>query len=101
MSRRYLGNPGEESEGWSLVGCIGKLEKSNWVAYSKKQPSDGEWDYIKLSSLAPVPYKANYWLSWNGERFAKGGDIIKMIEHRPELYKMLCDFMAKNGPDHA
>ena len=95
MSRLYVGNPGNKNDGWEFVGCVGELENSDWVAYSKSQPSDGEWIYIKLSSTGAVPYKANYWLSWNGERFAKGGDIIKLLEHRPELHKMICDFMKK------
>jgi hypothetical protein len=40
---------------------------------------------VKVSAVGRAPRKANYWLSWDGKKFARGKDIAIMASGRPKL----------------
>jgi hypothetical protein len=101
MGRTYSGNHEGEETGWIRLGEVGKFENVKWVLYRKPQPSGGEWDYIKLVANGRVVNKANYWLSWNGARFAMGGDFSKLAQHRNELCDMVVLFMEEFEDEQA
>jgi hypothetical protein len=49
-----------------------------------------------VAVLGEVKRKANFWTSWNGERFAASGDLQVMAAHRPDLYAGLLALPAFN-----
>lgn len=97
--RMHRGRHGDKNDGWVKLGPVGNAEGVVWLMFAKKQPSDSGWIYAKLVADGSVRHKANYWLSWNGERFASGGDYVKLIDHRKDILDMAKAFMAKNGPE--
>jgi hypothetical protein len=56
------------------------LEARGW-----KGRADHPWKTVKVFATNTVVTKANYWLSSNGTRFAKGRDYVIMETNRPEL----------------
>ena len=95
MQKLYSGNHGEDGDGWIKIGQIGKFDGVKWSIYRKPQPNGSEWDYVKVVADGKAPRKANYWLSWNGDRFAIGGDFLKMLEHRKDMYDEVISFMSE------
>lgn len=93
--KMYMGNPGEIDDGWAVIGLLGKHDGATWSVYRKEKESG--WDYIKVVANKRVPRKANYWLSWNGHRFASGFDFFKMMEHRADLGGEVSKFMRQWG----
>lgn len=83
--RNYEGNP-ESGGHWMLVGEAGKHDGALWLVAKRKKPTnDTDWRMVKVSAVGRAPRKANYWLSWDGKRFARGKDIAIMASGRPEL----------------
>jgi hypothetical protein len=70
-------------EGWDFLSTI-ETEETPWAVFIRPQPSP-DWITVKVCAQQPVSFKANYWLSWSGSRFAGGGDFDKLAEHRPAL----------------
>ena len=93
MERAYFGNHESEETGWIKLGDVEEGHGLKWTLYRKAQPTSDEWDYIKVVAYGRVAKKANYWLSWNGSRFATGGDFMKLAQHRKELCNMVLSFM--------
>lgn len=72
------------TEGWVQVAVIeGDVR---WLMFVKDNP-DNEWLTVKLAADGRVPFKANYWLGWNGTRFAQQQDAFAIMQRRPELLK--------------
>ena len=69
-----------------LVGEAGKHDGALWLVAKRKKPTnDTGWRMVKVSAVGRAPRKANYWLSWDGKRFARGKDIAIMASGRPKL----------------
>lgn len=69
-----------------LVGEAGKHDGALWLVAKRKKPTnDTDWRMVKVSAVGRAPRKANYWLSWDGKRFARGKDIAIMASGRPKL----------------
>lgn len=77
------------SEDWSLLAELTTGAKTLWLVYVRHDPSG--WTNIKIAAKAKAGRKANYWLGWNGERFARGRDLEFLMTHRPSLYKDLVE----------
>jgi len=84
-AQKFPGNPPSDGE---LIA-----ENNTWALYDRFAPS-GEWQNLKLVSKQPVAIKANYWLAWNGQRFAKCRDVALLDEHRPELMEWLVERLS-------
>jgi hypothetical protein len=82
--KMWCGNPPDDQM-WSKVCDLGKFDGINWVMYSKVPDADSPWQSFKLVADGVVPGKANYRLSWNGERFALHPDFVSLQEFRPAL----------------
>jgi hypothetical protein len=82
------------SEEWSMVGEV-KAHGHTWRVWMKA-PNAGGWSMVKVAVLGEVKRKANFWTSWNGERFAASGDLQVMAAHRPDLYAGLLALPAFN-----
>ena len=89
MAGRYFkGNHPTEEFGWIKIGSI-EHKEFDFSVFAKEW-SNG-WRQIKVSSNKKTRNKANYWLSWNGERFANGKDYKAMTEHKDWAVTMLID----------
>jgi hypothetical protein len=93
MAKSYQGNHEDESTGWEVLGSVGVYDGVQWHVY--RQRHENEWDYVKVVAEIRAPGKANYWLSWNGTRFAQGRDFFKVMQHRHDLSQRLVEFMAE------
>jgi hypothetical protein len=79
----YHGKP-KLSDGWEPLGLTEEVHGTRW--FVAIQDTGKDWRGIKVSAYDnPVPFKANYWTSWNGERIADSRDYKTMAEHRPGL----------------
>jgi hypothetical protein len=82
------------SEGWEPIGLTGEVYGTRW--FIAIQDTGSKWRGIKVSAYDnPVPFKANYWTSWNGERIAESKDFKIMQSHRPDLAMALEDKIKK------
>lgn len=69
-----------------LVGEAGKHDGALWLVAKRKNPTNNtDWRMVKVSAVGRAPRKANYWLSWDGKKFARGKDIAIMASGRPKL----------------
>ena len=83
--RNYEGNP-ESGKDWTPIGEAGTHDGAVWLVAKRKKPTnDTDWRMVKVAAAGSVPRKANYWLGWDGKRFARGKDIAIMASGRPEL----------------
>jgi hypothetical protein len=76
----YRGKP-PRTEGWEQIAQI--EDDVRWFVFVKDSP-DSEWITVKLVADGRVPCKANYWLGWNGLRWARHGDLVALMR-RPSL----------------
>lgn len=82
--RNYKGKV-PRTEGWDYIAAI-EEESVRWFVFMKDNP-DNEWLTVKVVADGRVPFKANYWLGWNGKRFAQVQDTFAIMQRRPELLK--------------
>ena len=89
--RSFDGNHPDEDSGWIKVGQI-RREEFDFNVYTKDGSSG--WKSIKLVSNKRTPNKANYWLGWDGKRFANSADYRKMVEHKDWAETMLLEILV-------
>lgn len=89
----YFGNI-ELDDTWRKVGSLGSLEGVEWLAFIRDEPNCYGWNMVKVSCDGYAEAKANYWLTWNGERIAKSREMAVMCKHRPELAKRLVKLLG-------
>jgi hypothetical protein len=95
VAKRFFdGNHPDEDSGWIRIGQI-KREEFDLSVYTKGW-SNG-WKSIKLVSNKRTPNKANYWLGWDGNRFANSGDYRKMVEHKDWAESMLVEILVSDA----
>ena len=46
---------------------------------------DNEWIKVRVNSIKKVKGRANYWLSFNGDRFSYGSDYYSILESRGSM----------------
>ena len=83
--RKYKGKK-PRTEGWEQIAAI--EDEVRWLVFVKDNP-DNEWITVKVVADGRVPFKANYWLGWNGKRFAQVQDTFAIMQRRPELLKVV------------
>lgn len=88
MVRKYVGNI-ELGPDWQELGVIGPVDDCMWHVTAKNEPNPKGWRTVKISADGVAERKANYWVSWNGERIARSREMGAMADHRPELYVLL------------
>ena len=78
------GNP-PEGAGWLrksiLVGSI------KWGVYYRAAGAGVSWTEVKLAAETPAPYKGNFYMKWNGERFANSRDSEILVSQHGELHR--------------
>ena len=64
--------------------CIGdfELEGVPWGVFLK--PGE-DWSGVKVCAQGRAASKANYWLAWNGQRFAHTAELAKAEGYRPAI----------------
>ena len=84
---------GRPSEEWTFLTTVSD-ETGKWTLHTKPQTNPA-WAYVKVWADGWRKGKANYWLSWDGKRFAAIGDFVRMVEDRPELLDHVRDAMVE------
>ena len=69
-----------------------------WGVFIALEPK-GVWSTVKVCCLGRAERKANYWLGWNGSRWATGADAVHMLEGRPELAVLVKGALAMYACD--
>jgi hypothetical protein len=78
-----------------LITFVGDFELWCWE-------TKGGWMTLKLVLTPPLrARKANYWLGWNGQRFANTSDLTRLRTLQPQLYEWLLDRLANHRIDLA
>ena len=85
-AKTYSGGAPDPEE-WSPTAEV-QADGATWQVWSKPVNAAG-WVMVKVSAVGPVQRKANFWTSWNGERFAASRDLQAMADHRPALHAAL------------
>lgn len=90
--KKFRGQPATGGD-WVLIGDVGEAYGVGWRLYAR--PASHGWRNMKLASTNWAPNKANYWISWNGDRLAVTKDQKKMDTGKPELREKLLAFIAR------
>lgn len=76
--RRHRGRKPRSEAGWVALAKL----PSGWIVFVR----DGTpWSSVKAVADGRASGKANYWLGWDGKRFARQADVVELMK-RPELY---------------
>lgn len=78
--KRYRGHKPVGPE-WAQIAVVDGDPR--WLIFVRPDAS-GEWDSVKVVADGRAPEKANYWLGWNGSRWARHGDLVALMS-RPAL----------------
>jgi hypothetical protein len=89
--RKYAGQP-KLDNGWICLGYAGTHDGVAWMIYSSPALATG-WTQIKIAADGEAPNKGNYWISWNGERFASGREMKILKVDRPRLLEDVAAFL--------
>lgn len=81
--RIFFGNDPDPRTGWEQVGVISDGDARFKVFVRPKTPQG--WISVKLSAADPILGKANYWIGWNGARWASNADGRLLQTSHPEL----------------
>lgn len=91
----YAGKP-NLGEGWDPLGLTPELYGTQWFASIRRVSERAEWRSVKIVAYSQdVPYKANYWTAWNGERLGESRDVQVMRETRPDLIPAVIDLIKR------
>lgn len=89
MSRLFAGNA---PDGGVVIG-----ESDEWTLYMNAKFSTDQWLSLKLVTKEKRESKGNFWLGWNGSRFAGGRDIQTLRSHYPHLESMIVEMLDAFG----
>jgi hypothetical protein len=79
--KNYRGNK-PDGDGWEIVGAV--EDDLRWLVFVREN-ANSEWLSVKVVADGRAPNKANYWLGWNGKRFAQQGDGFTIMQQRQTL----------------
>lgn len=81
----YSGKP-NLGEGWTPLGLTPELYGTKWFASIRQVSEKAVWRSVKIAAYGnEVPYKANYWTGWNGDRLGESRDLQVLRETRPDI----------------
>lgn len=83
--RQFSGNHPDEAMGWEHIADTEKMDNRVWSVYAKESGNGSEWWQVKVCCNGKRARKANFWLSWNGERMAKGKAYAQALEDIPQM----------------
>lgn len=88
------------SAAWKQIGVTEQIDGVAYDVFRLDDDGTSGWVNIKFAARTSAAHKANYWLAWNGERFAQSRDYTVAREHRPALLDQAKAF-ALAGADQA
>ena len=74
--KRYRGRKPVGPE-WAQIAVVDDAQR--WFVYIRPDVS-GDWATVKVVADGRASGKANYWLGWNGSRWARQGDLVTLTE---------------------
>jgi len=92
MAKQYTGNRPR----WHTSTTAHTDLTNRWRLYFKTK-SNSDWWKVKLAAITPQPKKANYWLFWNGCRFAENSDFKALREQQPQLLRTAKKYLIAQG----
>lgn len=93
---RHTGRHRFDDDRWRHLGDLQDAKGLRWSAYIRPAPA-GDWHKVKLAVHGRAAGKANYWLSWNGERLAVHVEVGQLAETRPELHQGLLALLRERS----
>ena len=81
-AKTYKGNKPEDPR-WSQIGEF--EDDVRWFVFVREN-DDSPWLSVKVVADGRAKKKGNYWLGWNGSRFAQRSDVNPLMSQRPNLY---------------
>ena len=98
VGRRYRGNHPVGKPWFEVMGVVQGTEGVFWSAYMAQGRHAGQgarpgWFDIRLCVHGWRARKANFWLGWNGERFAVNHHLRILQEHEPKLLESLGHYL--------
>lgn len=73
-----------EGPGWLFKSIlVGAIE---WEVCYRVANAGVSWTEVKLAAKAPAPYKGNFYMKWNGTRFANSRDAEILASQHKELH---------------
>lgn len=93
--RNLAGRPVVERDGWVFVDET-TLAGITWRAFARPEPTT-PWVNVRVVAKGSAPHKANYWLGWNGERWAESHDSDALRAHRADLLAWLDSLALTHG----
>lgn len=93
MARKFKGHA-PLGEGYVVLGRA--RADGEWLVYGKIKPGE-VWMTVKVAAAQPRERKANFWIGWDGRRFAQHKDVVTMLQHHPELAKAVEDVLLGQG----
>lgn len=97
MIKKFIGNEPSGEDGWVDVGKVPgrELRNSSWRIFMRYRENTEGWFDLKVFAEERVRHKANFWLSWNGERFAQRGDLYTMYKNFPAMMVRLKESLPR------
>lgn len=90
MARKFRGNA-PLGEGYLVLGRA--RADGEWLVYGKLKAGEA-WMTVKVVSAQPRAHKANFWIGWDGKRFAQHKDYVTLLQHHPDLVQAVEEVLA-------
>jgi hypothetical protein len=89
-------NEGRDS-GYEFVCDVGEYFGVHWRLYRGRTEPGKAWQKYKLAAADPVVGKANFHLSWNGERLGGGSCAMTLYKYKAKLYSLTVEALRDMG----
>lgn len=83
--------------GFQFVRDVGEHNGVVWRLYKGSEEPSKPWKKFKLVAAEPVVGKANFHLSWNGERLGGGSCAMTLHKYKSKLYSLTVDALRDMG----
>lgn len=83
--------------GFEFVRDVGEYDGVVWKLYRGSTWVGNPWQKFKLVAAEPVFGKANFHLSWNGERLGGGSCAMTLYKYKARLYSLTVEALRDMG----
>jgi hypothetical protein len=83
--------------GLEFVCDVGEYRGVVWRLYKAPESPGKAWQRYKLAASEPVVGKANFHLSWDGERLGGGSCAMTLHKYKKALYELTLKALRDMG----